>query len=878
MTLLNHIISSSSQVPLPHSGKSLDTLNEDNITIHSNSNSISSYYSILRSNSQESQPFSIPKKPSSIISNVISKISSPSSNDNPISSFLKKTGIKPPTHHNSSYGPVTKSLDYDDIEEEGILLKYLNIPEILISGLPLLRITRKKRMLRSFKIDLEKAVLSWSNKPTSKLPIDKIQQIRIANDAKNYREEYGVSNEFNDRWITIVYNDIVSNKLKTLHIIATTSHDFDLFTKTLIQLVKRRKELMKILSVSNDDDVVIPWASFISRDHDKDSLTFKELIALLKKLHIFCDESYLKRLFNQFQVDSVLHFKDFEEFVKLLKTRPEIEIIFKSTTGGLDFMTLSQFVPFIQKTQKEFETLTVGQISESFDKISKDGVVTLDSFTNYLKNSPIYTEIEHDMTRPLNEYYISSSHNTYLIGKQYGGSASIEGYIKCLQKGCRSLEIDIWDGDEGPVVSHGKLTSSIPVKDVFEIVRKFAFIVTQYPLFLSFEIHCKVEYQCKVHDLLFEVFGDLLLVNNLEENEKKLPSPEDLKGRILVKFKKVGMMEEISSADTTDASMSSSTNTCDERSTVSTSTTPTTTSDDLCLIKLRIARAKKYSIKIIPELYNLAIYSQGLKFRNFSLPESKTMYHIFSFSENSFDSTIKDNEKQYLLLKHNRKFFMRLYPSGLRYTSKNFTPIKFWNYGVQMVATNWQTYDLGQQINEALFNSVNKSGYYLKHKNLRDTKSQVKFKYLNAESTFIKFRITVISAQYLPKPSDIKQLNPNVTFQLVKTRLLTDLTVTNLSTEERIIVNSATSYTTPTIANNGFNPVWNYRFEGLLKNENDLNFIRFIVKSDDTPIATNCFNLTDLREGYRHFPLHDMNGEEYIFSSLFVKVEFDVVR
>ncbi|CAD0089731.1 unnamed protein product [Aureobasidium vineae] len=53
-----------------------------------------------------------------------------------------------------------------------------------------------------------------------------------------------------------------------------------------------------------------------------------------------------------------------------------------------------------------------------------------------------------DATHPLSDYFISSSHNTYLWGNQLYGKASTKAYQKVLERGCRCVEIDVWDGDD----------------------------------------------------------------------------------------------------------------------------------------------------------------------------------------------------------------------------------------------------------------------------------------------------------------------------------------------------------------------------------------------------------------------------------------------
>src|SRR5690606_14824926 len=102
-------------------------------------------------------------------------------------------------------------------------------------------------------------------------------------------------------------------------------------------------------------------------------------------------------------------------------------------------------------------------------------------------------------------------------------------------------------------------------------------------------------------------------------------------------------------------------------------------------------------------LADLAVYCAGVKFKGFDTPEAKTFNHIFSFMESSFSRFSKPREAKKALDRHNMRYLMRIYPDRTRITSNNFDPLIYWRRGVQMAALNWQRYDLGMQLNRAMF-------------------------------------------------------------------------------------------------------------------------------------------------------------------------------
>ena len=72
-----------------------------------------------------------------------------------------------------------------------------------------------------------------------------------------------------------------------------------------------------------------------------------------------------------------------------------------------------------------------------------------------------------------------------------------------------------------------------------DAIKQYAFFKSNYPLILSIENHCSIEYQDKMAHHLETILGDMLYKEPVDENLTQLPSPEDLKGKILIKAKKL---------------------------------------------------------------------------------------------------------------------------------------------------------------------------------------------------------------------------------------------------------------------------------------------------------------------------------------------------
>jgi phosphatidylinositol phospholipase C, delta len=479
-----------------------------------------------------------------------------------------------------------------------------------------------------------------------------------------------------------------------------------------------------------------------------------------------------------------------------------------------------------------------------------------------------------DRSHPFPEYFISSSHNTYLLAHQLFGTSSATAYETALVAGARCIEIDAWDGDENkdePKVTHGyTLVSNIPFRAVCETVRdvvdKEAAEATNEqgyraaPIVISLENHCNAHGQKRLAEIMKEVWGDRLLSRAIREK-----GHEEQAGGEHVRLEELGskivVIVEYHFAnekdDTSDSSSDSSSDEEEERQ-----------------ARQEYKNKKKAAppTVIIQELADLGIYAQSVKPQDNSWYDPGELlngphHHLINVSESGLASHMPHQSDK--IARHNSHHLMRVYPKGTRISSRNLHPVPFWGLGAQICALNWQTFGASMQINEALFSGTD--GFVLKPTYLRPGGDW------NSNAGRMKrLRLHIAGATDLSIPGDRKadEIKPYVSCILMHPNDIEKKLPkrkTSVYKQHRLGFLHRGDNPPPT------DPVWDETLEWEYE-DNELIFLRIFIKSDDSFAKNPMFAVAAVRvmyvvQGWRFIRMLDLKGRETQCSLL---IKFDI--
>uniref|UniRef100_A0A803V8S7 Phosphoinositide phospholipase C n=1 Tax=Ficedula albicollis TaxID=59894 RepID=A0A803V8S7_FICAL len=262
------------------------------------------------------------------------------------------------------------------------------------------------------------------------------------------------------------------------------------------------------------------WVKQTFEEADKNGdglLNIEEIQQLLHKLNVSLPRRKVRQMFQEADTDEnqgTLNFEEFSVFYKMMSLRRDLYLLLLSYSDKKDHLTVEELAQFLRVEQKMNNVtpeycLDIIQKFEVSEENKKQNVLGIEGFTSFMRSpacevsNPLHRHVHQDMQQPL---------------------------------------LDCWDGPDGePVVHHGyTLTSKILFRDVAETINKYAFIKNEFPVILSIENHCSIQQQKKIAQYLKDIFGDKLDLSSVNtEDPRQLPSPQDLKGKILVKGKKL---------------------------------------------------------------------------------------------------------------------------------------------------------------------------------------------------------------------------------------------------------------------------------------------------------------------------------------------------
>ncbi|XP_031229858.1 1-phosphatidylinositol 4,5-bisphosphate phosphodiesterase eta-1 isoform X9 [Mastomys coucha] len=426
---------------------------------------------------------------------------------------------------------------------------------VMQSGTQMIKLKRgTKGLVRLFYLDEHRTRLRWRPSRKSekaKILIDSIYKVTEGRQSEIFHRQ--AEGNFDPSCCFTIYH---GNHMESLDLITSNPEEARTWITGLKYLMAGISDEDSLAKRQRTHD---QWVKQTFEEADKNGdglLNIEEIHQLMHKLNVNLPRRKVRQMFQEADTDEnqgTLTFEEFCVFYKMMSLRRDLYLLLLSYSDKKDHLTVEELAQFL-KVEQKMSNVTLDYCLDIIKKfeVSEENkvrnVLGIEGFTNFMRSpacdvfNPLHHEVYQDMDQPLCNYYIASSHNTYLTGDQLLSQSKVDMYARVLQEGCRCVEVDCWDGPDGePVVHHGyTLTSKILFRDVVETINKHAFVKNEFPVILSIENHCSIQQQRKIAQYLKGIFQDKLDLSSVDTGEyRQLPSPQSLKGKILVKGKKL---------------------------------------------------------------------------------------------------------------------------------------------------------------------------------------------------------------------------------------------------------------------------------------------------------------------------------------------------